>query len=151
MPEGSLGTGTGFDHLMDRLGGVDAVGSVVRTKEDLMRVAEAGLPVAAADALSLTTLSKDELFRLVLPRRTYAHRKAQSRPLSSEETERALRVARIAALSEETFGDRDVADRWLRRPTRALGGRAPLDLVVTEPGGELVEDLLMRIAHGMAA
>jgi putative toxin-antitoxin system antitoxin component (TIGR02293 family) len=38
---------------------------------------------------------------------------------------------------------------WLRRPQPALGGRVPLDLLVTQAGAEEVETLLRRIDHGV--
>ncbi len=71
--------------------------------------------------------------------------------LSPAESEKAPRIARIAALAEETFGDREKAAAWLRRETKPLDGRKPLDLLDTEIGGQAVEDLLHRIAHGFAA
>jgi uncharacterized protein (DUF2384 family) len=39
----------------------------------------------------------------------------------------------------------------VRRPTSPLGGRHPLDLLDSEPGARVVEQLLYRIGHGIAA
>ena len=96
-------------------------------------------------------LSLDEIDRLIIPRRTLAHRKARQQPLSRAESERAVRVASLTALAEETFGNRAKAQAWLRRPTSALADRRPLDLLDSEPGARVVEQLLYRIEHGIAA
>ena len=57
----------------------------------------------------------------------------------------------IRKFAEETFGDPTKAAAWLKRPTRALDGKAPLDLLDTEIGAGKVEQLLTRIAYGIAA
>ena len=57
----------------------------------------------------------------------------------------------LLALAEETFGSRDKAATWLRRPTRPLAGKRPLDLLDTDAGARQVEELLGRIAHGIGA
>jgi len=49
-----------------------------------------------------------------------------------------------------TFGSREKADAWLRRPTTALAGDTPLSLLDTSEGALIVEDLLARIGHGLA-
>jgi putative toxin-antitoxin system antitoxin component (TIGR02293 family) len=61
-----------------------------------------------------------------------------------------VRVASMTALDEETFANKDNAQRWLRRPTAPLGGKRPLDLLDSEPGARVVEQLLYRIGHGIA-
>jgi uncharacterized protein (DUF2384 family) len=38
---------------------------------------------------------------------------------------------------------------WLRRAQPALGGRVPLDLLITQAGAEQVETLLRRIDYGV--
>lgn len=96
-------------------------------------------------------MSPDDVDRLIIPRRTLAHRKAKRQPLNRAESERALRVASLTALAEETFANREKAQNWLRRPTSRLGGMRPLDLLDSEPGARVVEQLLYRIGHGIAA
>jgi putative toxin-antitoxin system antitoxin component (TIGR02293 family) len=44
--------------------------------------------------------------------------------------------------------NQETATRWLKRPNRALGGAAPLDLIDTELGARSVENVLGRIAYG---
>lgn len=134
-----------------KLGGTTTLGVDVRSDVDLMRVVERGVRIAALDALVGDFLSPQEMERLIIPRRTLSHRRARNEPLSKVESERVVRVARTVALAEETFANRDKAHAWLRRPNPLLEGRPPLDLLDNEIGGRIVEELLHRIAHGIAA
>lgn len=110
-----------------------------------------GLPVAAVDALIETgRLTLSEIDRVVLPRKTLSHRRALG-ALTPEQSDRLIRVARVIAAAENTFGSTEKAHRWLRRPTTALDGDAPLALLDTSEGSRQVERLLFRIDHGLGA
>ena len=109
-----------------------------------------GLPADVIDeTLETGRLNATELDRLAIPRRTAAHRRKLGR-LTAEQSDRLLRVLRVVDQAETAFGNRDKAHAWLRRPTAALGGRTPLDLLDTDIGARHVEHLLGRIAHGLA-
>ena len=109
------------------------------------------LPVGAVQSLlDSGRLSAAELDSIVLPRKTLAHRRKLG-TLTPEQSDRLVRVARILALAEETFGNPDKAGVWLRRPTALLGGEAPLQWLDTDEGARAVENVLGRIAHGIAA
>jgi putative toxin-antitoxin system antitoxin component (TIGR02293 family) len=118
---------------------------------DLVKVVEDGLATGAIAGLRRSGLTDDEIYSLIVPRRTLTHRRARREALSREESDRAVRLARIAALSEQVFGDPERAWRWLRVTKRQLDGRSPLQLAATEAGARLVEELLYRIDEGMAA
>src|SRR5262245_30260078 len=94
-------------------------------------------------------LTDDEIYSLIVPRRTVTHGRARREALSREESDRAVRLARIAALSEQVFGPRERAWRWLRAPMRQFHGRTPLRLTATEAGARLVEELFIpnRLGH----
>jgi putative toxin-antitoxin system antitoxin component (TIGR02293 family) len=137
---------------VQRLGGKKLLGVEVRSEADLVKVVEQGVPLGAlAELARQEALSPEDVDRLIIPRRTLAHRKAEAQSLNRVESERAVRVASLTALAEETFANRVKAQAWLRRPTTALGGRRPIDLLDSEPGGRVVEQLLYRISHGIAA
>ena len=102
------------------------------------------------DLLASGRLSAAELDRLALPRKTLNHRRGLGR-LSPEQSDRLVRLLRTIGLAEDTFGEPAKAHRWLRLPTAALAGNAPIDLLDTEVGARQVETLLGRIAHGIAA
>ena len=123
----------------------------LRTDQDLMKLVEERLSSRAIDALRQSGLTDEEVYSLVVPRRTLTHRRARREALSRDESDRVVRVARVVALCEEVFGERERGWRWLRDAKRQFQGRAPLDLLATEAGARLVEELLYRIDEGMAA
>ena len=103
------------------------------------------------NALSRHGYSEDELFSLVVPKRTLARRKAANEPLTVEETDKALRLERIAVQAERVFGEPDKAHRWLRKAKRELNGETPLAYLASEAGARVVEEMLVRIEHGVFA
>jgi len=105
----------------------------------------------ALNVLSRHGYSEDEIFALVVPKRTLARRKAANEPLTIEETDKALRLERIAEQAERVFGEPAKAHRWLRKPKRALQGVTPVAYLATEAGARVVEEMLGRIEHGIFA
>ncbi len=128
-------------------------GNSVSSHSALQRIetVREGLPIATVDELLETgRLTAVELDRLVLPRKTLAHRRTMGR-LSPEQSDRLLRIVRVLDAADQTFVSSGKAMLWLRRPTAPLGGHAPIDLLDTDIGTREVERLLARIAHGIAA
>ena len=107
-------------------------------------------PAALAD-LARHGYSDNEIWALVVPKRTLARRVADDEPLTVEETDKALRLERIAALADRVFGNPAKAHRWLRKPKQLLGGRTPVEFLASESGARQVEEMLYRIEHGMFA
>jgi len=125
--------------------------SGVRSDKDLAGLVEKRLPASTVKALVRGGLSDNEIFRLVIPRRTLAHRIARREPLSRDESDRAVRLARTAALAEQVFANSDRSWQWMRQAKRRFAGRSPLELLETEAGARLVEELLYQIDDGMVA
>ncbi len=113
--------------------------------------ATARIAPAALGDLSRRGYSEDEIFALVVPKRTLARRKAANEPLTVEETDKALRLERIAVQAERVFADADKAHRWLRKAKRELKGETPLAWLASEAGARVVEEMLFRIEHGIFA
>jgi putative toxin-antitoxin system antitoxin component (TIGR02293 family) len=133
------------------VGGTSVVGGEIRSGMDLARAVRRGLPVGAAQhLLDSGRLTPAEMDKVVLPRKTLANRRKIG-TLTADQSDRLIRAARLLADAEETFGSTEKAGLWLRRPTQALGGERPLDLLDTEEGAREVETLLGRINHGIAA
>jgi putative toxin-antitoxin system antitoxin component (TIGR02293 family) len=105
----------------------------------------------AVNSLAASGYSEAEIFELVVPKRTLARRQAKRESLTVEESDKALRLARIADLASRVFGDEEKAHRWLRKPKRALNGETPLAFLASESGARRVEQMLHSIDHGMAA
>jgi putative toxin-antitoxin system antitoxin component (TIGR02293 family) len=134
------------------LGGERVLGQQVRSDLELEECVRGGLPIEVLDAmLDRSIVDAGELYGWIIPRRTLAHRVKKKQRLSLEESNRISRVARIYALTLDTFGNEEKARRWLRKPLRQLGGRTAMQLLETEPGAHQVETMLGRIGHGIAA
>lgn len=125
------------------LKGYDAVSAHRRVKEGATYTAfERFRRVVDFPALEVAAL-------VGIPARTLARRKEVGR-LSSEETDRLMRLARLVGKAIELFeGDVRAARGWLESPQRALGGLRPLELADTEPGVAAVETLIGRLEHGI--
>jgi putative toxin-antitoxin system antitoxin component (TIGR02293 family) len=125
--------------------------SRIRSDEDLAVLVEQRLPATAIRSLVRGGMSDAEVYQLVVPRRTLAHRIAKRQPLSRDESDRAVRVARIATMAERAFRDAGKAWRWLRKPKRRFEGKAPMEMLATETGARLVEEMILQFEYGMTA
>ena len=132
------------------LGGRRTFGRKLSSEQELIEAVRSGLPHAALEsALDVLGLSADSVSAsLSLPKRTLARRKHQAR-LNAQESDRLLRLARVAAAAVELFGDPSRASAWLQKPNRALGNASPLSQMDTDVGVRQVERLLGRIEHGV--
>ncbi len=137
--------------IQEMLGG-EAVTGPLRTDFDLVRLVRRGLPTMAVDHfLRNSHLTFNVIEGHVLPRRTFKRRQEADQPLEPGESDRLVRLVRIVAAAEETFGESRKALAWLRRENRALDDMTPLSLADTDYGARSVETLLGRIGHGIAA
>ena len=125
----------------------------IHTVDELIRIAGGGI-VEEFDARSIDKLrdygfSSDELYRFVAPRRTLARRLEKKEPLTVRENDNAQRIIHISEMADRIFGQREKAQRWLRKPSRALNGVVSLDLLESETGARLIEEELYRIEYGI--
>lgn len=137
-------------NITDLLGGAKTLGRSVRTREELLEVVRKGFPYAALEQLMrVMGISREEIETVIaLPTRTLTRRK-QARQLQSVESDRLLRLARVAAHAIATLGSAEKAAQWLHRSNRSLGGETPLQQLDTDLGTAQVDDVLTRIEHGV--
>jgi putative toxin-antitoxin system antitoxin component (TIGR02293 family) len=62
-----------------------------------------------------------------------------------------VRLLDIRILADRVFGDEAKAEAWLNRPSTALSGQKPIDLLSDELGTSVVREMLERIDHGIFA
>ena len=134
------------------LGGKRVLQARPRAPLDWISVIRQGISAAAVDALAKTIrVSQSELAAaLGIPERTLARRKKEG-TLTSEESAKLVRLARVVERAEEVFESLDAALDWLKTPNAALAGATPLSLLDTDIGAESVMDTLGRIEHGVFA
>lgn len=135
--------------VVAELGGEAILGRRFTRDVDLQAAIREGFPQEViAELMEAADLSIKELAAsLDLSPRSLQRRRGQGR-LASYESDRLYRLARIVALAKSSLGGHDAATRWLKRPNRALGGKAPLTVIDTELGARAVENVLGRIAFG---
>jgi putative toxin-antitoxin system antitoxin component (TIGR02293 family) len=124
------------------------------TPLDLSDAVGKGLPVKTVDQMSDLIAPDDVNFRYrIVPKATLARRRrAQRRRLSSDESERVARLARVWAFALDVWKSPASAQRFLREPHMLLRGRVPRELAAeTEFGAREVEQVLGRLKYGSAA
>jgi putative toxin-antitoxin system antitoxin component (TIGR02293 family) len=133
------------------LGGRKTLKRKVESDTDLRVATRSGLPVGTLPALAAKLgVERKRLARVVgISDRTLSRRLSSAARLSPEESDRTMRLARVFAKAEDTFGDAEKAGHWLQTKNLALGDEVPLDLLDTDAGTKEVENVLYRIDYGM--
>lgn len=117
---------------------------------DVVKLVHNRLPINVIDRLLAEGVTKQEI-NLIAPSRTLAHRRANAEPLTIEESDRAVRLARVVAQTESVFGNKEKAMGWLRQPMKRFEGRTPIEMLVSDVGSRLVEEALVQIDEGFFA
>lgn len=123
---------------------------------------KSGIPATFVDEIAAEMGRPKEwlLPTLGLSTATFNRRKSESKPLSKEESERVLGMARLVgqveAMVKESgdaagFNAAQWTGRWLEEPLAALGGRKPGELMDTAEGQAIVSNLLARAQSGAYA
>ena len=121
----------------------------IRSDENIAWMVQRCLPVRAIEALMLHGMSEKEIYRLIVSRRSLSAHRERHEPLTCEESDRAMRIARLTSLAEWVLGDDVTASRWLRDSFRRDPLHTPLDFLQTEAGAWIIEGELVGIAEGM--
>lgn len=153
MPYGWYPEMTQADYVLDVLGGATVFRGPRRSDPAQLRTRiKSGLPYRSLESVCrrLQLTLPETATILHTPIRTLARRKRE-RKLQAVESDRLVRLARVAAHAVAVFGDESTTAAWLRRPNRALGGEMPFRLLDTEVGTAQVEDVLGRIEYGIVA
>ena len=140
-----------FAQVYQKLGGRAALGEEVVSEADLVRIVARRIPLRALAHFTRSGFSEQEVAEYVIPPRTRRHRKVRREPLTVDESDRLVRLARVQTLAEDVFGDTEKANRWLREPLGILDGRSPLEVARTDSGARLIEQILAKIDWGAAA
>lgn len=121
-----------------------------------------GIPPSFVDAIAAEMGRPKEwlLPTLGLSTATFNRRKSEAKPLSKDESERVLGIARLVgqveAMVQESgdaagFNAAQWVARWLEEPLAALGGRPPVELMDTAEGQAIASNLLARAQSGAYA
>lgn len=109
-----------------------------------------GLPLAEFISLhELLAIPEEELGRLLGMSPATLNRRKKGSHLTSPESERVVRFARLFGLAYEVFESDEAAREWLKTINPGTANEAPLAYADTEFGAREVENLLGRIDHGV--
>ncbi len=139
------------DRIFDILG-TRQIGSRKTKNIDVVEVIREGLPAATGRrVIEYYRLSDNQAESVLGFSLKTLKRRATSpkRRLSSLQSDRIYRLARIGAHAEEVFGESNKARDWMRSPNRVLKGTTPMDLLDTDAGAEQVDELLTSIEYGI--
>ena len=120
---------------------------------EVISTMHSGTPASIIPGLaSRLGVTQDSLFRLLrLRHSTMKARISKNDLLSASEQDRLYRTEEVLARTLAVLEDEGSAKAWLVQHNRSLGGEAPLALLDTEAGYELVLDTLGRIEYGIVA
>lgn len=123
---------------------------------------KSGIPATFVDELAAEMGRPKEwlLQTLGLSTATFNRKKSESKPLSRQDSERVLGIARLVgqveAMVKESgdptgFNAAQWVALWLEEPVAALGGRKPGELMDTAEGQAIVSNMLARAQSGAYA
>jgi putative toxin-antitoxin system antitoxin component (TIGR02293 family) len=119
---------------------------------DIINIARQGFPkkmlLSLAKRLSLGIQDIAEI--LHISERTL-QRYDDDTIIKKEYAEKAVELARLYKRGEEVFGSADKFKTWIKTPAYVFNGEAPVSLLDTSAGFDLVFKELGRIEHGIFA
>jgi putative toxin-antitoxin system antitoxin component (TIGR02293 family) len=117
-----------------------------------LETVEAGVPVATmTQFVTASGMQLKDLYEVVIPARTLKHRRARKEPLTSDESDKLVRLIRVYDQAVRVLGDKEKALYWLSEPKKRFEGRTPIQMLHTDLGGRMVEEMLGQIYYGMFA
>src|SRR6202034_3587999 len=117
-----------------------------------LETVEAGVPVPTLpNFVAASGMQFRDIYEVVIPARTLKHRKARKEPLTRDESDKLVRLVRVYDQAVEVLGDKEKALYWLSEPKRRFDGRTPIQMLRTDLGGRMVEEMLGQIYYGMFA
>lgn len=120
------------------------------TREQLLQRINDGLSPSAVDRVVDLGFDRNLIYTLVSSRSTLQRRLKTSKPLDADESDRLARITEIVAMAEDVFGEKAKAMSWLQRESVDLAGQgAPIRLLATSQGTDLVKERLEQIRYGM--
>ncbi len=115
-------------------------------------IVESGLPwEMLVEFAESTGVEWKDIYEIVIPARTLKHRRANGQLLSRDESDKFARLMRVFEQASQVLGGSAAACGWLRKPKKRFGNRTGFQMLATEFGGRLVEEMLGQIDEGMFA
>lgn len=122
------------------------------TQMDLIKIARKGIPRESVDSLANTLkLTLTEMTKYLHVSVRTLKRYEPKKRLTPNLSDYVLQMAKVYSRSVEVFDEKEIAVSWLKQKNIALSNIAPIDLLDTSSGIEMVMDELTRIEYGVFA
>jgi putative toxin-antitoxin system antitoxin component (TIGR02293 family) len=111
---------------------------------------ESGLPVSVlTEFLSASGMSSRDIYEVVISARTLKQRMKRKQPLTMDEGDKLLRLIRVFDQATRVFGNREKALYWLTKQKSRFSERRPVQMLRTDLGSRMVEEMLVQIDEGI--
>jgi putative toxin-antitoxin system antitoxin component (TIGR02293 family) len=132
------------------LGGTKA--AMASSDFDIIKLARQGFPKKALLALAKKiSLNIQELANILHISERTLQRYDDDAIIKTEYAEKAVELARLYTRGEEVFGSMDKFKLWVKTPGHVFKGEAPVTILDTSAGFDMVFKELGRIEHGIFA
>ncbi|MDB5124561.1 MAG: hypothetical protein JWP94_2690 [Mucilaginibacter sp.] len=119
---------------------------------DIVRLAREGFPKKVLLALAKKiSLNIQELSNILHISERTLQRYDDNAIIKTEYAEKAVELARLYTRGEEVFGSMDKFKLWMKAPGLVFNGEAPVSMLDTSAGFDMVFKELGRIEHGIFA
>jgi putative toxin-antitoxin system antitoxin component (TIGR02293 family) len=119
---------------------------------DIINLARQGFPKKALLALAKKiSLNIQELAYILHISERTLQRYEEDAIIKTEYAEKAVELARLYIRGEEVFGSMDKFKTWVKTPGHVFKGEAPVTILDTSAGFDMVFKELGRIEHGVFA
>jgi len=119
---------------------------------DIIKLARQGFPKRILIALAKKiSLNIQELAVILHISERTLQRYDDDAIIKTEYAEKAVELARLYARGEEVFGAMDKFKLWVKAPSLIFNGEAPVSMLDTSAGFDMVFRELGRIEHGIFA
>lgn len=98
---------------------------------------------------SKSALDYDRLAKMLSTTKVTLINKKGDEKFNSSLSEKILSVADVYSYGYEVFEDEQRFNNWILSPIRALGGKAPYEIMDNQFGREEVKNIIGRIAYGV--
>jgi putative toxin-antitoxin system antitoxin component (TIGR02293 family) len=145
-PMGVYVTGNSVNPFYGVLGGQKGYSS----DWDIIRLAREGFPKRALLALAKKiSLNLQEITSILHISERTLQRYDDDVIIKSEYAEKAVELARLYTRGQEVFGSIDKFKLWMKAPSLIFNGEAPVSVLDTSAGFDMVFTELGRIEHGI--
>lgn len=132
------------------LGGERVLHKRIQSRLDLIELSKKGVTkVALSHLAKYLSFSMAQMAELLPVTERTIQRYAPNKHFAPVVSEQILQIAEVAAKGAEVFGEKDKFLSWMNHPNTGLGNEAPMSLLSSRFGSNMVMDELGRIEHGV--